>query len=134
MPFPVILRPVCGEDPSIGMHSMKGRSAGHRHDHTYGGNVDSRLIEKIGGASEDPHIVLVEAKHDAEVDGDSVTMQVRNQPAIVAYAVVRLVGGLKTLLRNRLKAQEKRLAPAPGRQLHELFVACGIRGALACPP
>jgi len=102
---------------------MERMSAGHRHDHADRGNIDSRLIEKIGGASEDPNVVLVEAEHDAKVDSDPVTMQVRDEPAIVTDAVVRLVRGLKTLLRDRLETQEERLAPAPRRQLHELFVA-----------
>src|SRR6516165_6621852 len=104
MLFPVILRPVGGEDPSIGIHSTERRSAGHRNDHAYRGNIDSRLVEKIGGASEDSDVVLVEAEHDAKVDGNSVTMQVRDEPAIVSDAVVSLVRGLKTLLRDRLEA------------------------------
>jgi hypothetical protein len=95
---------------------MECRSAGHRHDHADRGDIDSRLIEKIGSASEDPDVVLVEAEHDAKVDGDSVTMKVRDEPAIVSDPVVRLVRGLKTLLRDRLETQEERLTPAPRRQ------------------
>src|SRR5579871_3587776 len=63
-----------------------------------------------------------------------MAMQARNQAAVVAYAVVRLVRGLKTLLRDRLETQEERFTPAASSQLHELFVARGIRRALACPP
>src|SRR5690348_12839021 len=113
---------------------MERRSARHRHDHAYCGNIDSRFIEKIYGASKDPDVVLVEAEHDAQVDGDSVAMQVRDEPAIVSHAVVRLVCGLETLLRDGLETQEERLAPAPRRQFHKLFVARGIRRALARPP
>src|SRR5215472_8991757 len=98
MLFPIILRPVGGEDPSIGIHSMERRSARHRHDHAYGGNIDSSLIEKIGGASENPDVILIEAEHNAKVDCDSVTMQVRDEPTIVSDSVMRLVRGLKTLL------------------------------------
>src|SRR6185437_10232079 len=102
--------------------------------HAYGGNIDGSIIEKIGGASKDPHIVLVEAEHDSKVDGDSVAMQVRDQPAIVVDAIVSLVCSLKTLLRDRLETQEERLAPTSRRQSYELFVTHGIRRALARPP
>jgi len=113
---------------------MERWSAGHWHNHAYCGYIDSRLIEKIGGAAEYPDIVLVKAEHNAKVDSDSVTMQARDEPAIVSDSVVSLVRGLKTLLRDRLETHKERLASAPCGQLHEFIVANGIGRALARPP
>src|ERR1041385_538554 len=96
----VVLRPVGGEDPAVGIHSRERRGAGHGHDHAYGGDINSSLVEKVGGTAENADVVLVEAEHDAEVNGDSVAMQVRDERAILCDAVVRFVRGLKTFLRD----------------------------------
>ena len=58
----------------------------------------------------------------------------RDEPAVVVDAVVRLVRRLEALLRDRLEAQEQRLATAPRRELDELLVARGVGRALARPP
>src|SRR4029453_1881421 len=111
-----------------------GRSPGHGHDHAHRRDVDARLVEELGGAAEDPDVVLVEAEHDPEVDGDPVAVQEGDEPAVVVDAVVRLVRRLEALLRDRLEAQEQRLAAAPRRELDELLVARGVGSALARPP
>src|SRR5581483_11431324 len=108
------------------MHLTKCWGPGHRHDHAYRGNINSGVIEKIGGTTEYRRIVLVEAKHDAKMDGDSVTVQVHDQLAIILHAIMRLVCGLKTVLRDRLETQKERLTPASRSQFHELFIANGI--------
>jgi hypothetical protein len=79
MLLPIILRPICGEDSSIGIHSIEGRSPWHWDHHAHRSHIDSGLIEKIGSASEYPDVVLVKAEHNAEVDRDSVTMQTDNR-------------------------------------------------------
>ncbi len=53
---------------------------------------------------------------------------------VVVDAIVRLVRRLEALLRDRLEAQEQRLATAPRRKCDELLVARGVGRALARPP
>src|SRR5262249_37469241 len=65
---------------------------------------------------------------------NSVTVKIRNKPAVIVDAVVRLVGPLEALLRDRLETTEQCLATAPGPELDEFFIARRVRRALARPP
>src|SRR4029453_6850180 len=87
-----------------------------------------------GSPAEDSHVVFVEPEHDAQVDGDTVTVKARNDSMVVVDPIVRLVRRLEALLRDRLEAQEKRLATAARRTCNQLLVACGVGRALARPP
>src|SRR5439155_27233541 len=76
----------------------------------------------------------VEAEHDPEVDRDAIAVQHGDEPAVCIDAVVCLVRRVQALLRDRLEAQEQRLAAAPRRELDELLIARGVGSALAGPP
>jgi len=130
----IVFGPVGGEDPLVRIHPAEGRSTRHGHDHANSRDVDARLIEELGRAAEDPYVVLVEPEHDSEVDRDPVAVKVRDDAAVIVDAIVRLVGGIEAVLRDRLQAQKQRLASAPRGEFDELLVACGVRRALAGPP
>ncbi len=110
------------------LRACSRRSAAHRRD------VDTRLVEELGGAAEDSAVVLVEAEHDPEVHRDPVPVKHGDEPAVVVHAVVSLVRGGKALLRDRLEAQEQRLASASCGELDELLVPRRVGGALTRPP
>ena len=105
----VVLRPVCGEDPSFTVEAAKRRGSGHRNDHTDGCNVDTCRVEELGRAAKDSDVVVIESEHDPEVNRDAVMMQVRDEPPIVVDPVVGLVRRFEALLGNRLEAQEQSL-------------------------
>src|SRR5215831_17901492 len=130
----LVLRPVCGQDPTVSVETPERRGSRHRHDHAHGRDVHAGLVEELGGTAEDTDVVLVEAEHDPEVHGDPVPMEHDNEPAVVVDTVVRLVRGGEALLRDGLEAHEQRLASALRRELHELLVTRRGGGALARPP
>jgi hypothetical protein len=113
---------------------MERRRPRHRHDHAHGRDVDAALLEEVDRPAEDAGIVLVEAEHDPEMDGDAVAMKMRDESSVIDHSVVRLVRRLEALLRDRLQTQEQRLAAAPRRELDELLIARRVGGALARPP
>src|SRR4029450_1623542 len=103
----VVLRPVCRADPAFGGQATEGRSPGHGYDHAHRRDVDARLVEELGGAAEDPDVILGEAENDPEVDGNPVAVQKGDEPAVVTDAVVRLVRRLEAVLRDRFETPEQ---------------------------
>src|SRR5262245_33740139 len=87
----VVLRPIGRPDSSVGLEPAKCRSAGHRYDHADGGDIDARIIQEFSRASEDPDVVLIESKHDPQVNRNLVAMQVCNQTAVTVDTVVSFV-------------------------------------------
>ena len=83
------------------------------------------LIEKIGGAAEDPDVVLVEAEHDARGGRRLCSMQVRDQPAIVADAVVPLLVSPGLSCEIDSKPRNSALHPLRAARRYELFVPRG---------
>jgi len=68
------------------------------------------------------------------VGGHSVAVEALDEGAVAVDAVVRLVGSVEALLRDRLEPEEQGLAATPRRELQELLVPGGVERALARPP
>src|SRR5262245_84719 len=68
------------------------------------------------------------------MDRDAMTVKARNDSMVVVNAVVRLVRRLEAILRDRLEAQEKRLAAAARRKSDQLLVTRGVGRTLTYPP
>ncbi len=96
--LPVVLRPVGGQDSSVSVQAPEGWSPGHGYNHAYRRDVHAGFVEELGGASEDPSVVLVEAEHDPEVDRDSIAVQHGDEPAVCIDAVMPLVRRVQALL------------------------------------
>jgi hypothetical protein len=102
----VVARPVRRENPLVILQAAECDGARHRHDHAHRGDVDRRLVEECRRPAEDPHVVLVEAEHDPQVDRDTVAVQRRDDAPVVLDPVVGLVGRCEALLRNRFEPEE----------------------------
>ena len=124
----VVLVPVAGQDPALGLHSREQACAGVRRLDVKRRGRDAMLDRPIHRPLEHIRTVVIHAEDEAAVDHDAEVVQPLRDGGIVAAEILALVAACQVRRRQRLESDKNASKSGLRGPLDEVAAKNGIHG------